>query len=159
VLLTDYAGYVRDLQSGVEYGFSRFNHTHLYGAPFRLCGSYHAIWGLENVSCSLRVLCTPLTSFVRHIWLTFSTSNVRISNAQNGARIKAWAGPGVGSGIVKNVTFAHFVESNVDNPLIIDQVSNCRPLYLQHLLNLTILTPCSSSIQFPCNQYKFPHFI
>lgn len=45
-----------------------------------------------------------------------------MSNAQNGARIKAWAGKGVGSGIVKNITFEHFVESNVDNPLIIDQV-------------------------------------
>jgi galacturan 1,4-alpha-galacturonidase len=44
-----------------------------------------------------------------------------MSNAQNGARIKAWAGQGVGSGIVKNVTFTHFVESNVDNPVVIDQ--------------------------------------
>lgn len=48
--------------------------------------------------------------------------NVRMSNAQNGARIKCWAGPGVGGGIVRNITFEHFVESNVDNPLIIDQV-------------------------------------
>lgn len=45
-----------------------------------------------------------------------------MSNAQNGARIKCWAGPGVGGGIVRNITFEHFVESNVDNPLIIDQV-------------------------------------
>lgn len=45
-----------------------------------------------------------------------------MSNAQNGARIKAWAGPNVGSGIVKNVTFDLFVESNVDNPVVIDQV-------------------------------------
>jgi len=47
--------------------------------------------------------------------------NVHMSNAQNGARIKCWAGPNVGSGIVKNVTFSHFVESSVDNPVIIDQ--------------------------------------
>ena len=47
-----------------------------------------------------------------------------MSNAENGARIKAFAGPNVGSGIVKNVTFSHFSESNVDNPLIIDQVSD-----------------------------------
>lgn len=45
-----------------------------------------------------------------------------MSNAQNGARIKAWAGKGVGSGIVKNITFEGFVETNVDNPLVIDQV-------------------------------------
>ncbi|KAH8103465.1 glycoside hydrolase family 28 protein [Cristinia sonorae] len=47
--------------------------------------------------------------------------NITMSNAQNGARIKAWAGKGVGSGIVKNITFSGFVESNVDNPVIIDQ--------------------------------------
>ncbi|THH18670.1 hypothetical protein EW146_g2337 [Bondarzewia mesenterica] len=47
--------------------------------------------------------------------------NITMSNAQNGARIKAWAGPGVGSGIVKNVTFQDFFETNVDNPIIIDQ--------------------------------------
>lgn len=45
-----------------------------------------------------------------------------MSNAQNGARIKAWAGKNVGSGIVKNITFEGFVETNVDNPVIIDQV-------------------------------------
>lgn len=45
-----------------------------------------------------------------------------MSNAENGARIKCWAGANVGSGIVRNVTFEHFMESNVDNPLIIDQV-------------------------------------
>ena len=45
-----------------------------------------------------------------------------MSNAQNGARIKAFAGSGVGSGIVKNVTFSFFQETNVDNPVIIDQV-------------------------------------
>ena len=44
-----------------------------------------------------------------------------MSNAQNGARIKAWAGKGVGSGLVKNITFDGFVETNVDNPVVIDQ--------------------------------------
>ena len=44
-----------------------------------------------------------------------------MSNAQNGARIKAWAGKNVGSGIVKNITFTGFVEANVDNPVVIDQ--------------------------------------
>ena len=45
-----------------------------------------------------------------------------MSNAQNGARIKAWAGKNVGSGLVKNITFTNFTETNVDNPVIIDQV-------------------------------------
>ena len=48
--------------------------------------------------------------------------NITMSNAQNGARIKAWAGPNGGGGIVKNVTFQDFFETNVDNPLIVDQV-------------------------------------
>ncbi|KAI9064784.1 glycoside hydrolase family 28 protein [Trametes sanguinea] len=48
-------------------------------------------------------------------------TNIRMSNAQNGARIKAWAGKGVGSGLVKNITFEAFVETNVDNPIVIDQ--------------------------------------
>ena len=53
-----------------------------------------------------------------------------MSNAQNGARIKAWAGKKVGSGLVKNITFTGFVESSVDHPVVIDQCymtsdSNC----------------------------------
>ncbi|EJD08154.1 uncharacterized protein FOMMEDRAFT_164872 [Fomitiporia mediterranea MF3/22] len=50
-----------------------------------------------------------------------TATNVRMSNAENGARIKCWAGSGVGSGIVKNITFENFVESAVDNPIVIDQ--------------------------------------
>ena len=52
--------------------------------------------------------------------------NIKMLNAQNGARIKAWAGQGVGSGIVKNITFTGFTESNVDNPIIIDQVGTVK---------------------------------
>ncbi|KAL1678996.1 glycoside hydrolase family 28 protein [Schizophyllum commune] len=47
--------------------------------------------------------------------------DIKMSKAQNGARIKAWAGPDVGSGIVRNITFQNFVESEVDNPVVIDQ--------------------------------------
>ncbi|KAG6920040.1 hypothetical protein DXG01_010108 [Tephrocybe rancida] len=47
--------------------------------------------------------------------------NIKMSNAQNGARIKAWAGPNVGGGRVKNITFQNFIESKVDHPVIIDQ--------------------------------------
>ncbi|CAL1711768.1 unnamed protein product [Somion occarium] len=50
-----------------------------------------------------------------------TATNIHMSNAQNGARIKAWAGKGVGSGIVQNITFTGFVETNVDNPVVIDQ--------------------------------------
>ncbi|KAF7798867.1 hypothetical protein EIP86_010095 [Pleurotus ostreatoroseus] len=50
-----------------------------------------------------------------------TAQHIIMSNAQNGARIKAWAGKNVGSGIVKNITFTNFTETNVDNPVIIDQ--------------------------------------
>jgi len=64
--------------------------------------------------------------------------NIKMTKAQNGARIKAWAGPNVGSGIVKNVTFDGFVESSVDNPVVIDQCY------------MTSATACS---QFPSNTF------
>ncbi|KAJ7771601.1 glycoside hydrolase family 28 protein [Mycena metata] len=67
-----------------------------------------------------------------------TATNVIMSNAQNGARIKAWAGPGVGSGIVKNVTFDMFFETNVDNPVVIDQCY------------MTNATACA---QFPSNTF------
>jgi galacturan 1,4-alpha-galacturonidase len=47
--------------------------------------------------------------------------NVKMTKAQNGARIKVWAGQNVGSGIVKNITFQNFIETSVDNPVVIDQ--------------------------------------
>ncbi|KAI0343542.1 glycoside hydrolase family 28 protein [Trametopsis cervina] len=50
-----------------------------------------------------------------------TATQIKMSNAQNGARIKAWAGKGVGAGIVRNVTFSLFQETNVDNPIVIDQ--------------------------------------
>ncbi|KAF9529744.1 glycoside hydrolase family 28 protein [Crepidotus variabilis] len=64
--------------------------------------------------------------------------NVKMSNAQNGARIKAWAGPNVGSGIVKNIRFENFIESAVQNPVVIDQC---------YMTNATL---CA---QYPSNTY------
>ncbi|KIM82178.1 glycoside hydrolase family 28 protein [Piloderma croceum F 1598] len=49
-----------------------------------------------------------------------SVSNIHMLNAQNGVRIKSWAGPNVGSGLVKNISYSHWQEDNVDNPIIID---------------------------------------
>ncbi|KAJ7684569.1 pectin lyase fold/virulence factor [Mycena polygramma] len=67
-----------------------------------------------------------------------TATNIKMTNAENGARIKAWAGPNVGSGIVKNVTFDMFMESNVENPVVIDQV------------NMTNATACAA---FPSNTF------
>jgi len=64
--------------------------------------------------------------------------NIRMTNAQNGARIKAFAGPNVGSGIIKNITFENFYETAVDHPVIIDQCYQ------------TTATACA---QFPSNTF------
>lgn len=46
--------------------------------------------------------------------------NVTMLNAQNGARLKAWAGPTAGYGYIKNITFKNFYEFNVDWPIVLD---------------------------------------
>jgi galacturan 1,4-alpha-galacturonidase len=70
-----------------------------------------------------------------------------MANAQNGARIKAWAGPNVGSGIVKNVTFDGFVESSVDNPVVIDQcymtnATECKAFPSNTLIQNIVFNKC-----------------
>ena len=70
-----------------------------------------------------------------------------MSNAENGARIKAWAGSGVGSGIVKNITFKNFIESKVDSPIVIDQVLSFLPL-LSSFESLILMT-CNLSAMKP----------
>ncbi|KAJ8082216.1 hypothetical protein PM082_008063 [Marasmius tenuissimus] len=47
--------------------------------------------------------------------------DIKMTNASDGARIKAWAGAGVGAGSVKNITFRNFEVTNVGSPLTIDQ--------------------------------------
>ncbi|KIK55486.1 glycoside hydrolase family 28 protein [Collybiopsis luxurians FD-317 M1] len=47
--------------------------------------------------------------------------NIKMTNSGNGPRIKAWAGEGVGSGLVQNITFQNFTVSNVDLAITIDQ--------------------------------------
>lgn len=87
--------------------------------------------------------------------------NIRMSNAQNGARIKAWAGPNVGSGIVKNITFNNFIESAVDHPVIIDQVSISSAWY-RHILSMCTIKvlhdECNSlrpvSFQYHYSRYR-----
>jgi galacturan 1,4-alpha-galacturonidase len=59
------------------------------------------------------------------IMLISNTRDIRMINSQNGARIKAWAGPNAGAGIVRNITFRNFYETNVQHPVVIDQVSFC----------------------------------
>ena len=80
-----------------------------------------------------------------------------MSNAENGARIKAFAGPNVGSGIVKNITFSHFKETNVDNPLIIDQVSRInfmsKVLFLNEPESKCYETSSANCAAFPSNVY------
>jgi galacturan 1,4-alpha-galacturonidase len=78
-----------------------------------------------------------------------------MSNAQNGARIKAWAGKGVGSGIVKNITFSFFTETSVDNPVVIDQVSQST------LVSISTLTrsQCYETDSDDCEKYPSNTYI
>ncbi|KAF8864013.1 pectin lyase-like protein [Acephala macrosclerotiorum] len=46
--------------------------------------------------------------------------NVTMLNAQNGARLKAWAGPNVGYGYISNITYKNFYNFNVDWPIVLD---------------------------------------
>jgi galacturan 1,4-alpha-galacturonidase len=39
---------------------------------------------------------------------------------QNGARLKAWAGPNVGYGYIDNITYKNFYNFNVDWPIVLD---------------------------------------
>jgi galacturan 1,4-alpha-galacturonidase len=47
--------------------------------------------------------------------------NIKMTSASNGVRIKTWAGPNVGSGLVKNITYHNFWNNNVQLPVTIDQ--------------------------------------
>ncbi|RPA96706.1 pectin lyase-like protein [Choiromyces venosus 120613-1] len=47
--------------------------------------------------------------------------NITMLNAQNGARLKTWAGPNIGYGRINNVTYKDFYVDNVDYPLILTQ--------------------------------------
>ncbi|KAH8596490.1 pectin lyase fold/virulence factor [Bisporella sp. PMI_857] len=46
--------------------------------------------------------------------------DVIMLNAENGARLKGWAGPNVGYGYIKNITFKNFYNYNVDWPIVLD---------------------------------------
>ncbi|KAJ5808673.1 hypothetical protein N7474_009942 [Penicillium riverlandense] len=47
--------------------------------------------------------------------------NVTLLNGQNGARLKAWAGQGVGYGRINNITYRNIHIENTDNPVVLDQ--------------------------------------
>jgi galacturan 1,4-alpha-galacturonidase len=47
--------------------------------------------------------------------------NVTLLNGQNGVRLKAWAGPNVGYGYIRNITFEDVRIENTDHPVVLDQ--------------------------------------
>jgi galacturan 1,4-alpha-galacturonidase len=47
--------------------------------------------------------------------------NITLLNGQNGARLKAWAGPNVGYGYISNITYKDVLVENTDNPIVLDQ--------------------------------------
>ncbi|KAL3424701.1 exopolygalacturonase [Phlyctema vagabunda] len=54
---------------------------------------------------------------IENVWI----ENVTMVNGQNGARLKAWAGPNVGYGYIKNVTYKDVIIENTDWPVLLDQ--------------------------------------
>ncbi|KAJ5609862.1 pectin lyase-like protein [Penicillium herquei] len=47
--------------------------------------------------------------------------NLTLLNGQNGARLKAWAGPDVGYGRMTNITYRNVEIQNTDSPIVLDQ--------------------------------------
>jgi galacturan 1,4-alpha-galacturonidase len=47
--------------------------------------------------------------------------NITLLNGENGARLKAWAGPDVGYGYINNITYKDIRVENTDNPIVLDQ--------------------------------------
>jgi len=54
--------------------------------------------------------------FIENAWI----ENVTMLNAQNGARLKSWAGENVGYGYIRNVTYKNFYSENVDWPIVLE---------------------------------------
>jgi galacturan 1,4-alpha-galacturonidase len=55
--------------------------------------------------------------FISNAWI----ENVTLLNGQNGARLKAWAGPNVGYGYIDNITYKDIRIENTDKPVVLDQ--------------------------------------
>ncbi|KAG7293936.1 hypothetical protein NEMBOFW57_003997 [Staphylotrichum longicolle] len=47
--------------------------------------------------------------------------NITLLNGENGARLKAWAGPNVGYGYISNITYRDIHVENTDHPIVLDQ--------------------------------------
>lgn len=63
--------------------------------------------------------------------VSYTKVRAKLMHLQNGARLKGWAGPNVGYGYIKNITFKNFYNYNVDWPIVLDacyfNVNTVRP--------------------------------
>ena len=57
-----------------------------------------------------------IKDIIENAWI----ENVTMLNAQNGARLKSWAGEDVGYGYIRNITYKNFYSKNVDWPIVLD---------------------------------------
>ncbi|KAF2738343.1 glycoside hydrolase family 28 protein, partial [Polyplosphaeria fusca] len=55
--------------------------------------------------------------YISNAWI----ENVTLLSGQNGARLKAWAGPDVGYGYIDNITYKDIHIENIDHPIVLDQ--------------------------------------
>jgi galacturan 1,4-alpha-galacturonidase len=67
--------------------------------------------------------------YISNAWI----ENVTLLNGENGARLKAWAGPNVGYGYIDNITYKDIHIENTDHPVVLDQVSAVRANCMQDL--------------------------
>lgn len=84
--------------------------------------------------------------------------NIIMTDALNGARIKTFAGPNVGSGIVRNITFENFFETAVDYPVIIDQV-RCAQNFIEPPDCKLFFIKCYETNATACAQFPSNTFI
>ena len=82
--------------------------------------------------------------YLSNAWI----ENVTLLNGQNGARLKAWAGPNVGYGYMDNITYKDIHIENTDAPLVLDQC----------YFNINATTCASSPSKVNITNVKFINF-
>ncbi|KAF2703194.1 glycoside hydrolase family 28 protein [Pleomassaria siparia CBS 279.74] len=73
--------------------------------------------GTHGVSMGSVGQYSGVKDYISNAWI----ENVTLINGENGARLKAWAGPSAGYGFMDNITYKDIFIENTDNPIVLDQ--------------------------------------
>lgn len=85
--------------------------------------------------------------YISNAWI----ENVTLLNGENGARLKAWAGPNVGYGYIDNITYKDIHIENTDHPIVL--VSPCVGSY-ETFTNFGRINAISRSIPAPARHTR-----